>query len=372
MKIGILTQPLLKNYGGILQAYALQLTLKRLGHEAWLVQRCGKTHRFHRWLRNRIGYALRYALRRKRINWIYRRTEKNQCVHTQRFIDEYIVPKTSKIFSTRGLRQDYKKQGYDAYVVGSDQVWRPKYSPCQTDYYIGFLPVKESVKRLAYAASFGTDKWEYTDELSRRCKVLLRYFDGVSVREESAISLCHHYLGRNDALQVLDPTLLLEKEDYERLIDAGFTEKKNKKIFCYMLDDNSAFENLRQEVSNRLNGECITITFTGNRPIPGPISWLQAFMEADYVLTDSFHGCVFSIIFNRPFVAIGNEERGQTRFISLLQTFGLTSRLVSSKKIEEIIAVMKESIDWDKINARKLELKNISLEFIRKKIGGYE
>lgn len=369
MKIGILTQPLLKNYGGILQAYALQQVLKKMGNEAWLVQRCKRTHRFHKWLRNCIGNVLKFMLGRERAQWVYRRSENNQCTNTQRFIDKYIVPKTSKIFSTRGLLQDYKKHGYDAYIVGSDQVWRPKYSPCQTDFYIGFLPVKESVKRLAYAASFGTDKWEYSDELSRQCKDLLRYFDGFSVREESAISLCRNYLGRNDVLQVLDPTLLLEKEDYEQLIGAKHIEQKNKKFFCYVLDDNSAFENLRQNVSNRLNMECLTITFTGDGPIPGPISWLQAFMESDFVLTDSFHGCVFSIIFNHPFVVIGNEERGQSRFISLLQMFGLTSRLVSSNNMEKIIAVMNEPIDWDKINARKLELKNISLEFIRKKIG---
>lgn len=108
MKIGILTLPLLKNYGGILQAYALQQVLKKMGHEAWLVQRYEKIHRFHKWLRNRIGNVLKFMLGHVRAQWVYCRFENNQCTNTQRFIDEYIVPKTSKIFSIIGLRQDYK------------------------------------------------------------------------------------------------------------------------------------------------------------------------------------------------------------------------------------------------------------------------
>lgn len=372
MKIGILTQPLLKNYGGILQAYALQKVLREMGHEAWLVQRCRHTHSFRRWMSLYLRKIIKYLLGRKeyqRYKWVYRKVENQQYANMQNFIDEYITPKTSKIFSSRGLLKDYKLQHYDAYVVGSDQVWRPRYSPCQTDFYMGFLPLDEHIMRLAYAASFGTDKWEYSKLQSKYCRILLQKFNGISVREDSAIELCSHYLGRNDVLQVLDPTLLLKKEEYECLADTKQMAKKNKRVFCYVLDDNSTFERLRNDVAHNLDGECFTITFTGENSMPGPKTWLRAFMEADYVLTDSFHGCVFSIIFNRPFVVVGNESRGQSRFHSLLNLFGLEDRMVTQLSGDIIVEHMKIPIQWDLVNERKKKLQDFSLNFLQNYLG---
>lgn len=366
MKIGILTQPLLKNYGGILQAYALQKVLKEMGHEVWLIQRSVHSHSFFLWLKNTIYNVVKYCLGRKKYKWLYRRTEDVLYVSMQLFIDEYIIPKTSKIYSSKGLRQDYMQQHYDAYVVGSDQVWRPKYSPCQTDFFLGFLPMKTSVIRLSYAASFGTDKWEYSDKLSAQCGTLLQYFDGVSVREASAIALCQSKFNYDNVQQVLDPTLLLDREDYEFLAESNLREKNSKKLFCYILDDNLDLEMLRQKLSHQLECDSFTISFTDNNTqIPSPKLWLRAFKDADYVLTDSFHGCVFSIIFNVPFVVLGNEERGQTRFHSLLSLFGLEDRLVCETSFERITSFLRKDINWDIVNQKRFELKGKSFEFLQ-------
>lgn len=366
MKIGILTQPLLKNYGGILQAYALQLTLKRLGHEAWLVQRSQNSHSFYKWLRTHLTNSIKYVLGRKRVKWYSRKQENATYVNMQNFINRTIIPRTPKIFSSDGLYEDYKHQHYDAYVVGSDQVWRPVYSPCQSDYYLGFLPTDESVIRLAYAASFGTERWEYSDKLSRQCKVLLQNFKGVSVREDSAIDLCNSHLGRNDVLQVLDPTLLLDKVDYEHLVGTKtITNKRKKKIFCYILDDSLHLRNLRQELAEQLHCECFTISPSEERVCPSPKIWLQEFMEADFILTDSFHGCVFSIIFNRPFVVLGNDGRGQSRFNSLLRIFKLQDRLVVKHDVELIYNTILRNVDWSVVNIQREEWKQKSLNYLQ-------
>lgn len=365
MKIGILTQPLLKNYGGILQAYALQLTLKRLGHEAWLVQRSQNSHSFYKWLRTHLTNSIKYVLGRKRVKWYSRKQENATYADMQHFIDRNIMPRTPKIFSSDGLYEDYKHQHYDAYVVGSDQVWRPVYSPCQSDYYLGFLPTDESVIRLAYAASFGTERWEYSDKLSHQCKVLLQNFKGVSVREDSGIDLCKGHLERNDVLQVLDPTLLLDKDDYEHLVGTIGIAPKNKKIFCYVLDDGPQLNALRLGLAKQLHCECFTISSPEEKKCPSPSIWLRAFMEADYILTDSFHGCVFSIIFNRPFVVLGNEGRGQSRFNSLLKLFGLQNQLAEKCDVETIYTKMMQAIDWKTINSIREVWKRKSLKFLQ-------
>ena len=139
MKIGILTQPLRTNYGGLLQCWALQRVLREMGHEAWVVQRTYRFHALWRWGGRLAKNLVRLLLGRKWVAWTSRGEESVIQQHTRRFIEGQIVPCTSPIYSTRGLRADYARQHYDAYVVGSDQVWRPIYSPCQPDFFLGFL-----------------------------------------------------------------------------------------------------------------------------------------------------------------------------------------------------------------------------------------
>ena len=217
MKIGILTQPLRTNYGGLLQCWALQRVLREMGHEAWVVQRTYRFHAFWRWGGRLAKNLVRLLLGRKWIAWTSRGEESVIQQHTRRFVEGQIVPRTAPIYSTRGLRADYARRQYDAYVVGSDQVWRPIYSPCQPDFFLGFLSGEARVRRVAYAASFGTDKWEFSPKLAARCRALAGKFDAVSVRESGGVGLCRAHLGVA-AEHVLDPTLLHGHEAYERLV----------------------------------------------------------------------------------------------------------------------------------------------------------
>jgi hypothetical protein len=201
-----------------------------------------------------------------------------------------------------------------------------------------FLKFQEHsvMKRIAYAASFGTDEWEYTDEEMIACAYLLRKFDAVSVREKSAIEICKNKLGCHDAIQTVDPTLLLTKQDYMRLVENAHIQFSPGNLMCYVLDDTEE----KQMLIKRIAKERGLIPFYANSKIadasapqseriqPRVEQWLRGFMDAEFVITDSFHACVFSILFHKPFVVIGNKERGYSRFESLLKSIGLENRLV--------------------------------------------
>lgn len=238
MKIGIITLPPYANFGGILQAYALSHVLQGMGHETEVIY-IKKRWRQPLW-RIPLAYTKRaikkYILHRPA--WIfYEKKAKREWAliiqNTFRFVENHIRYRVYKSFSS------IQEGDYDAFVVGSDQVWRPKYftySSEGADIREAFLHfAKEwNVKRMVYAASFGVDNWEYTPEQTAECASLVKTFSAISVREESAIELCRQHLNV-EAKHVLDPTLLLRQEDYEALINNAATPHKGE-ILNYILD----------------------------------------------------------------------------------------------------------------------------------------
>lgn len=374
MKIGILTQPLLENYGGLLQCYALQTILKRLGHEAWVVQRTsGELQGFtKKVLFSCIKQFDKIFLGGKLVKRLRPNTYAKR--NTSYFVLNYINPKTKLITTTETLKKCNVEQNFEAYIVGSDQVWRPVYSPCINNYFLDFLSPQDRTKRIAYAASFGVDEWEFSEEETSVCKDLIKLFDGVSVREDSATALCEKYLGRNDALHVLDPTMLLEKEDYIRIVEKEKEPKSPGNLFCYILDESSEKNQVVESIASQIDAVPFTqmpkckLTDENLKDrlddcvYPSVTAWLRAFMDADMVVTDSFHGCVFSIIFNKPFWVIGNHSRGMARFESLLSMFGLEERLI---KRTSMSVEFTSPIDWARVNAIKKDWQEKSYNFLK-------
>ena len=340
MKIAIMTQPLGRNYGGIMQAYALQKVLKDMGHEVVTINHHApaKSALYNlarlgfRILKKASGKRKQPINFEKHYNYIFK--------DTQAFIDKYIT-QSEYIDNDVALKAHFAKHNYDAVIVGSDQTWRPMYSPNIYSYYLDFLEHDTKIKKIAYASSFGVDTWEYSDEQTRRCAELAKLFDAVSVREQSGVDLCSKYLGVESEC-VLDPTLLLDKEDYLALIGERYKGAQGQGVFTYFLDSNAEKELAAEQLANKLG--TYTYKCYANLSISQPSSadindykmppveeWLASFANAEFVVTDSFHGCIFSIIFEKPFVALINKKRGAARFYSLLNLFGCENRLITNK-----------------------------------------
>ena len=374
MRIGILTQPLYVNYGGLLQCYALQKKLQQLGHETVILQReFQRSYTIVGGIKHYVKQVAKLLLRKQPMWHYYVSQEKREYVakFTTPFINQHIKELSKKCYSTEELIDEFKLHNLDAVIVGSDQVWRPDYSPCQPNYFLDFLSSNKNIKKLSYAASFGTDNWLFTPEDTKYYSSLIKLFDAVSVRELSAVNLCKENFDV-EAIQVLDPTMLLDKEDYMYLVPQV---KKRGGLFCYMLDRTLEKQKVVNEISKRTG-----LSAFENMPLLEPTpdnlykdiencvappveDWLSAFMEAEMVITDSFHGCVFSILFNKPFWVIGNKERGMARFDSLLGQFDLKARIIMPSEIELID--LKQPIGWDEVNAKRESLKIDALKFIK-------
>jgi len=362
MKIGILTLPLHTNYGGLLQAYALQTALTKMGHEAWNVDRQFKAQPVWIKILSVIKRSILKVCLRKDIRvriWPTAKEENLIAGEMDRFVNENIRS-TERIDSLNGFSV-LRKYGFDAWVVGSDQVWRQEYTPCISNYFLDFTGKENKMKRIAYAASFGVDYWGYTSEETAKLAELAKRFDFISVREKSGIALCKEHLGM-EATHLPDPTLLLPKEEYIRLIEKDAIPESNGSLMYYMLDPSSTKSECVRLVAEELGLKPFTVfpsagfAETGKDKIdlcifPPVTKWLRGFMDASYVVTDSFHGTVFAIIFNKPFIAIGNAERGLSRFVSLLELFGLEDRLIiyPENLTKETI---QAPIDFESVNAR--------------------
>ncbi len=374
MKIAIMTQPLGTNYGGIMQAYALQRVLLGLGHEVTTVDYHGpKSSRFYK--ATRFAYRLVQKLTGRRkspiaIEGYYPDIFEN----TFRFIEDNISC-SERVESTSQLLGHFENRSYDIVVVGSDQTWRPKYSPNIYNYFLEFIEMQD-IKRVAYATSFGVDDWEFDEIETARCADLVKKFDGVSVREKSGVQLCKKYLGI-DADFVLDPTMLLTKEDYLNVIDN--TDFNKQGVFCYFLDKNQEKDDISALVSEyyalslfstyaRLPLSSVSSSNIDDYKLPRVEDWLKSFYQASFVVTDSFHGCVFSIIFNVPFIVVANQQRGVARFESILRALGLEDRMVMS--VNEIdMEKLAAPIDWSEVNAKLAELRNESQSFLKSSTG---
>lgn len=337
MKIGILTLPLHTNYGGILQAYALQHVLQGMGHEVCVID---EEKRFEYSLKRRVEMFVKGVVKRclKGKDAIiyspeyYKKLWEARTLHTGRFVGEHICRKMV------GGVAELGEHDFDAFVVGSDQIWRARYAkqfPGVENSFLLFTRGWE-VKRIAYAASFGTDEWEYSEAETASCSSMARLFDAISVREVSGVRLCKEHLGV-EAMHVVDPTLLLDAGDYTQLVGKDVSASQGN-MMCYVLDRNAEKDAMIDDIARRkqlqpfyANARTEDCNASLEERIQPPVEqWLQGFRDAEFVVTDSFHACIFSMLYKKPFIAIGNKSRGMTRFESLLRMFGLEERMVLS------------------------------------------
>ena len=381
MKIGILTQPLRNNYGGLLQNYALQRVLTTMGHSPktfdyqWK-RRNSAIGMLKQNIKNCVMILLgnktfkRYKPTKTELDFIHR--------NVNLFIQRYIA-RTREVSFYTDFYDVFCEENFDALVVGSDQCWRPKYNTNLFSMFLDFAKDKK-IKKLSYAASFGTDEWEYNQMQTEVCSSLIRQFNAVSVREVSGVKLCKDMLNVK-AITVLDPTMLLRADDYIRIVESKIVSKSSGDLFTYILDPTEEIITNIDIVCKQNNMTKFTVLpkykeeyrtkehvkkHIDDCVYPCVESWLKAFLDAKMVIVDSFHGMVFSIIFNKPFWVVGNEGRGTARFKSILNVLGLEDRLIN---VDDLIRLnIGDEINWNEVNKILERERELSLAFLNENL----
>lgn len=364
--VGILTLPIKSNYGGIIQCLSLYDYLEDQGYEVVLIRKVYRTNRIKSFFRKILSHNPLYNvydvknLTRKRLE--------------NRLLDSFIISsfacQTKIVSSEQELRNVTKH--LDAIVVGSDQVWRKAY--IKDDYTHYFLDFADNNQILvSYAASFGNSSWEGDKTSSEIVNNLLERFDAISVREMDGVSICKDLGVTKDVHHVLDPVFLNKREYYIDLIQESDIKLK-KGLFNYILDRNSSKNILINKIADTLSLEISSITLdeTGenNKSRASMSTWISNFYNADFIVTDSFHGTLFSIIFRKNFLVVGNEKRGLARFESILKCLDLENRLiVDFSNYEEVENIIVTSIDYKAVDDKLALLKNQSKNFLNNALG---
>lgn len=366
MKIGIVTFWWTDdNYGQILQCYALQYFLKSIGHEPFLIKTYPNDYGIYKGKRYLLMKFLKYMKIDHIFNIIKNKSIDKQVVgvdsnnrNFECFRNKYIVS-TSHIYKYHDLLE--KPPIADMYITGSDQVWclpSPVY----------FLNWGESrIKRYSYAASFGFEN--SSSHYLAKITPWLKKFDYISVRESSGIKICKQ-AGRNDAKCVPDPTLLLSKDVYLNLIDDKDIEKCSY-ILLYLLGNKINFN--IEEVYTFAKENSLKVVYVASqgrfdnylKEYPTVERWLSLVNGAKYVITNSFHGTVFSILFKRNFMVIplsGKDSRMNTRIENLLSNYDLMDRIYKGDLNEMFHPVSFLKYESKITNERE----NVALSFIEK------
>lgn len=279
---------------------------------------------------------------------------------------------TNKVQSMEDLKK--LNNEFDIFVVGSDQVWRGIWNiDTKTHYFFDF--VNNDKKKIAYAASFGVDYWEGTPELTEKIKPLIKRFDHISVREESGIDICKNTFGIDNAVCVLDPTLMISREDYQPILDdwQDKSHLKKKYIAHMLLDDTTELKKESQNIADYLKADINYIKGKSFKIFGKDITfynkvsqWLTYLKDAELVITDSFHCTVFSLIFHKKFIVVANPVRGIAKLETLLGKVGLQDRLFTDIKDVMKSGVLNKEIDYNEVD-KKLEVhRKYSMDFLKK------
>ena len=351
MKIGILTFHNALNYGAVLQTYALQNELKKQGHDVKIIN----------YFNSNIASKLERPEIKQYRNWLnYRRDLRIYSVNQERQenINKFV---DNNLNLTKKISDDLTDIGeeFDVIFTGSDQVWNDKITKNDEHYYLDFIP-KE--KRCSYAASIGSDSIPL--ERVSRVQFLLSDFRAISVRETTAQVAIKNQLGI-DSMRVLDPTFLLEMDDYNIKKNA---DKNDKYILLYMLLYSEKLLKSAKHFAKKLNLPVYCINASG-RPVKGVTDfstigiekWLELFAGAEYIFTNSFHGVAFSLNFNKQFNVELPPSRvnANSRILDVLDIFDLKDRIISDGKIVE------EKIDFNKCNAILKAEREKSIKYLK-------
>jgi len=346
MKIATLTYQRHDNYGAMLQCYALQKKIEELGYETEVIDyicevsekpfslKALKAKGIKRYITGSIGAITRFP-RAKKFREFRKLLRMSEVV-------------TEKNISTIG-------NSYDGYVVGSDNVWNADITGLDERYFLSFVFDKR--KRASYAASFGSSKIKDKDK--EKYTELLNGFSKLATREHSGAKLIKNLTGR-DADVVCDPSILLTKEQWEKL--ASEPSEKYPYLLAYQMVPSGAFVKFVNEVAKKKGLKVIYIPFPygkikcKTKMKIGPLEWLGLFKNAEYIVTDSFHGCAFSVLFEKEF-CVRISQLGE-RIENILSILDIKDRVVENAEEVMKLPLIDYSAVSDKLRIFREESTN--------------
>ena len=328
MKIGIITINDDNNYGNRLQNYAVQETAKKLGVEDV------ETVKNDVYLNEKTS-KLKYCVRslKSLISRVKLNIKSNMKMPKRR--KSFLKFNKNIKYSKRYFSVMKKDKKYDVFLVGSDQVWNPNFGRLKD---IDLLNFETDAKKIAFSASFGVSK--VNKEAENKLKKALPKFDAIGVREDAGKTIINNILPEKEVDVLVDPTMLLTKEDWEKVSKKPEMLKTDKYILNYFLGELS--EERREEIDRvaKENGCEVINILDKNSPFyqTGPSEFLYLEKNAFAICTDSFHSCVFAILFNKPFIVFNREtatEKMNSRIDTLINKFELKNRKFENKVTEE-------------------------------------
>ncbi|PID99169.1 hypothetical protein CSA80_03580 [Candidatus Saccharibacteria bacterium] len=355
------------NYGNVLQRYALQKFLRNNGYKfVSYVDRYSAPRDIYpvntRTTLEKIHVAIKRFFNYEKPYW-YRPT------YNELFTDvhgwENIIEFVNRYIWIKPFNPN---DTYKTYIVGSDQVWRNWWGDREkvAYYFLNFLKGRKA-NRIAYAASFGKDTIE--DVMSHDdieyVRPYVETFDHISVREATGKKILKQTWGRNDAVEVVDPTLLLSADEYTEIIDANekVRHEKIQPMFSYILGETPEIRTFIRRLQDKRQQAITRIrAHAGSEDdiLPPVELWLKGFRDAELVITNSFHGMMFAIINNTDFIIIGKEAGGLARIKDFLKKYGIVGRLVEEGKLDQFDIANLKPIDWQEMNAKRAKYRTES------------
>lgn len=385
MKILTLNYHYGNNYGAVLEAYALQYFLYKYSNDVLCLNYVFKEGPLHKYYRRILKILTQHDIRIRYMSKLLTATNKEKRIETSvkktylqndnMVFDEFRKKNlhiTKQIFHGLGeLRTFFNSHDVvDAVVCGSDVIWNVNNESLDTDvYFLGWVPDK--VKRIAYAPSWGKPTIDLCYSAKQNISTLLSKFDAVSVREKSGVDICAS-LGRKDAQWVPDPTMLLTAGAWNKIAENKFHGRYilNYRIpYNKSVDDSAILYALTQHYQidvkkvPDIESEYVWLS---------PTEWLGGIRDAEFIITNSFHGVVFCIIYNKNFLftkLVGDYEKLNERIYSLLDLFDLSDRIITEETASNasiIKSLIKSPINWDQVNEKLKQWRQVGVDFLDK------
>lgn len=312
-----------KNFGAILTAFALQFLLKTLGYSSRIM--------------------------------VHPKPEEYEHSTLKSFGDKYL--QLTRVYNKDELR--LLNDLADVFICGSDQVWRYNRDIIDNRYFFPFIDTNK--KKIAVAASFGTEAYGGTETERQIVKHYIQQFSAVSVREDDGVRICQDEFGVH-AFHILDPVFLIDKKIYEDIAVICGNVVNKKYIAAYVLSRDSETQKAIDFASEQL-GLAVEYIDNNNGCSCTVEYWLSKILQCQLLITDSYHGACFALIFNKPFVVLNiNRDNATSRFSSLLRLFNLEGQALPHP--ERICTDMLKPFDYSTVNSKLESLRQESIKWI--------